>query len=238
GFIRLRQIPPIVVPSPWSVVRAAAGQAESIQAAALRTAAAAGTGLCGAVVIGLLTACVFSQSRLARAALYPYAILLQTIPIIAVAPIVVVTCGRGFHSVALIAMLISTFPVITSTTTGLLQVDAGLSELFALYGATRLQRLWKLQLPGSLPYLISGIRIAGGAAIVGAIVGEFFVGSHQPGLGTLIQLKSAGTRTDQLYAVVIAATLLGVSVFSVVTLVGEFVLRRWLGMSLSGLVRV
>ncbi|MEZ6128288.1 MAG: ABC transporter permease [Planctomycetaceae bacterium] len=224
----------IVIPSPVQVGHAFVREAPGLWEACQQTAKAAALGLAGSLVFGVLSAFAFSQSRLIRSAFYPYAILLQTVPVIAIAPIVVVAIGRGFYGVVLISMIISTFPIITSTTTGLLQVDASLLELFQLHKATRWQILWKLRLPNSLPYLISGLRIAGGAAIVGAIVGEFFVGSEVKGLGVLIENKNGGFRTDELYATVLVSTLLGISVFATTTVVGETILKYGFGMSLTG----
>lgn len=200
-----------------------------------RTAAAAGAGLAMSTLAGILLAFLFSQSAVIRRALYPYAVLLQTIPIIAIAPIVIVAFGRGFFSVSLVAAVISLFPIVTSTTTGLLQIDPNLQDLFRLNGATRLQTLFKLRVPSSLPFLISGIRIASGSAIVGAIVGEFFVGSSQPGLGAMIQMKAnSALDMSELYATVLTSTFLGTVGFGGVTILGEWILRRWFGMSLSG----
>ena len=224
----------IVIPSPIEVAAALNRESSKLWEACIETATAAMVGLAGSIVFGVLWAFAFSQSRLIRSAFYPYAILLQTVPIIAIAPIVVIAVDRGFYGVALISMIISIFPIITSTTTGLLQVDSSLLELFRLNGATRWQTLWKLRLPNALPYLISGVRIAGGAAIVGAIVGEFFVGSSLKGLGVLIERKKSGIHTDELYATVLVSTLLGISVFATVTLLGEWILKRYFGMSLGG----
>lgn len=200
-----------------------------------RTAAAAGAGLAMSTLAGILLAFLFSQSAIIRRALYPYAVLLQTIPIIAIAPIVIVAFGRGFFSVSLVAAVISLFPIVTSTTTGLLQIDPNLLDLFRLSGATRLQTLLKLRVPSSLPFLMSGIRIASGSAIVGAIVGEFFVGSSQPGLGAMIQMKAnSALDMSELYATVLTSTFVGTVSFGAVTVVGEAILRRWFGMSISG----
>ena len=154
------------------------------------------------IVAGTSLAFLFSQSAMIRRALFPYAVLLQTVPIIAIAPIVIVSFGRGFFSVALVSSVISLFPIVTNTTTGLLQIDPNLLDLFRLNSASRWQTLWKLRLPSSLPFLLAGIRIACGSAIVGAIVGEFFVGSGQPGLGAMIQRKSASLDLADLYATV------------------------------------
>ena len=158
------RIHPILLPSPIAVAQAAWKIRSDLFNAAGRTALAATAGLALSVLAGTLTAFVFSQSGLIRRALYPYAVLLQTIPIIAIAPIVIVTFGRGFFSITLVAGVISLFPIITSTTTGLLQIDPNLLDLFRLNRATRLQTLIKLRVPSSLPYLLSGIRIASGAA--------------------------------------------------------------------------
>lgn len=201
--------------------------------ATFRTSLAAFSGLLLSIVLGTFLAFLFSQSATIRRALYPYAVLLQTIPIIAIAPIVIVSFGRGFLSITLVSCLISLFPIITNTTTGLLQIDPNLLDLFRLNGATRLQTLFKLRMPSSLPYLLSGIRIACGSAIVGAIVGEFFVGSGQPGLGAMIQRKSAALDLSELYATVLTSTALGTFAFALITILGEFVLRRWFGMSLG-----
>ncbi len=233
-LVTLLQISPVLLPGPLAVLQAGWRIRASLLAATGRTAVAALGGLLVSCCFGTLTAFVFSQSQIIRRALYPYAVLLQTVPVIAIAPIIIVSLGRGFLSVALVACILSLFPIITSTTTGLLQTDPLLNDLFRLHRATRWQTLIRLRVPGALPYLISGIRIASGSAIVGAIVGEFFVGSSESGLGALIQRKSAALVLSELYATVITATLLGTIVFSLITVLSEQVLRRWFGMSLSG----
>ena len=227
-------VPELVLPGPVSILFAGKGILPELLAATLRTTTAAMAGLSASCILGVGIAFLFSSSSTLRRAMYPYAVLLQTVPIIAIAPIVIVSLGRGFTSIAVISCVISLFPIITNTTTGLLQTDRNLAELFRLHRASWGQTLFKLKLPASLPYVITGIRIAGGAAIVGAIVGEFFVGSGQPGLGALIQRKTASLALPELYATVVASTLLGTTVFAGISLIGEFVLRRWFGMSLEG----
>lgn len=224
----------VLLPGPVQVAAAFMKLRPELFSALLRTLAAAGIGLGFSTVIGVFTAFVFSQSAPIRQTFYPYAILLQTIPIIAIAPMVVIALGRSLLSVSLISAVLSLFPIITSTTTGLLQVDPRLLELFRLHRATRMQILLKLRLPHALPYLISGLRIASGAAIVGAIVGEFFVGSSRPGLGAMIQKKATGLNNAELYATVAVATSLGILMFAMITVVGEQLLKRRFGMSLKG----
>ena len=234
GAVWWWRISPVLLPGPGAVLTAGWKIRVSLLEAAWRTALAALTGLSLSIVLGTLTAFAFSQSAVVRRAFYPYAVLLQTVPIIAIAPIVIVSLGRGFSSVAVVSAILGLFPIITSTTTGLLQVDGMLLDLFRLYRASRWQTLLKLRVPAALPYLISGIRIASGSSIVGAIVGEFFVGDGTPGLGSMIQRKSASLVLSELYATVGVATLLGTVVFGFITVLGEAVLRRRFGMSLGG----
>ena len=231
--VALTGVSELILPSPVSVLKAGVRIREPLVAATVRTSLAAIMGLLVSSICGILAAFVFSISVTVRRSLYPYAVLLQTVPIIAIAPIVILTFGRGFFSIAIIASIISLFPVITNTTTGLLQTDQNLAEFFRLHRATWLQTLLKLRLPSALPYMITGIRIASGTAIVGAVVGEFFVGSGQPGLGSVIRAKTESLELPELYATVATTTALGTLVFMSISAAGEYVLDRWFGMSLE-----
>ena len=155
AVVVLAGIPELILPSPWSIIRAASKIMPELLAATLRTTAAAMLGLVASCILGIATAFLFSSSAILRRALYPYAVLLQTVPIIAIAPIVIVSFGRGFASISLIACVISLFPIITNATTGLLQTDRNLIELFQLHRASWLQTLLKLRLPASLPYVMT-----------------------------------------------------------------------------------
>lgn len=232
--VRVFSIPSYVMPTPLDVWYALAGMRTELIQSTGRTAATAVVGLVVSSLLGTFIAFLFAQSVIVRRAFYPYAILLQTVPVIAIAPLIILAFGRGFHSVTLVAAIISIFPVITSTTTGLLQIDLQLLDLFRLHRASWWQTLWKLRLPSALPWMISGIRIASGVAVVGAIVGEFFVGASQPGLGALIQRKTASLNLPELYATVIASVILGVTTFAIITVVGDCVLRHWFGRRLDG----
>jgi NitT/TauT family transport system permease protein len=232
--VKVFSIPRYVVPLPIDIWNALAAMRTELMYSTGRTAVAAIGGLAVSSLLGTTTAFVFAQSVIIRRAFYPYAILLQTVPVIAIAPLIILTFGRGFQSVTLVAVVISVFPVITSTTTGLLQIDRQLMDLFRLHRATWWQKFWKLRFPSALPWIISGIRIASGVAVVGAIVGEFFVGTSQPGLGALIQRKTASLNLPELYATVIASVVLGVVTFALITVVGDFILRRWFGRRLDG----
>jgi len=232
--VQVFSIPKYVVPLPLDIWNALVEMRTELMHSTGRTAAAAIGGLAVSSVLGTIIAFLFAQSAMVRRAFYPYAILLQTVPVIAIAPLIILTFGRGFHSVTLVAVVISIFPVITSTTTGLLQIDRQLMDLFRLHRGSWWQTLWKLRLPSALPWMISGIRIASGVAVVGAIVGEFFVGASQPGLGALIQRKTASLNLPELYATVIASVALGVATFVLITIVGDRILRHWFGRRLDG----
>ena len=226
-IVSVLHIPKIVIPLPVDVAMVIRNEWMVLLAAMVQTSLAALTGLLCSLVLGVLIACLFAQSSLLRSSLYPYAILLQTVPVIAIAPIVIAAVGRGFPGVVLISLIISLFPVITNTTTGLLRIDKGLLELFQLHSASRWQTLVKLRLPNSVPYIVAGVRIAAGASVVGAIVGEFFVGASLSGLGVLIERRNNSFATDRLYAAVFASAMLGVIVFVAVSRVGDWFLKRY-----------
>ena len=218
-----------LLPGPADVWRVCLRDSASLWRAFLLTGAGACVGFGLSLVVGVLTGCVFSQSRLVRTSLYPYAIFLQTVPIVAIAPLIVLWIGEGFASVVLVSFIISLFPVITNATAGLLSVDPDLLDLFRLNNATRIQTLLKLRLPSAVPSIITGARIASGVAVVGAIVGEFFVSFEleNPGLGYLIQTTSRNLKTDKLFATIILSTLLGLLIFAVVSGFGSLILNRW-----------
>ena len=224
-------VPPYLVPTPTRVAAAAIDNAAALATGAGLTALAALLGLLISLLLGTTVAIAFSQSRFLARSLYPYAIFLQTVPIVAVAPLIVIWFGTGLASVVLVAVIISLFPVITNGTTGLTRVDPTYLELFALRDASRLQVLLKLRLPGAVPYIVTGAKIASGLAVIGAIVGEFFAGygASGYGLGYLILQTSGQLKTAELFAAILACTLLGLLLFSVVSLIGEQVLRRWRG---------
>lgn len=217
-----------LVPKPAGVLNAAVESRGELLFAIGLTATATVCGFVSSLLIGSLTACVFSQSRVIRSSCYPYAIFLQTVPIVAVAPIIVVWFGAGFHSVVLVSFMISLFPIVTNGTSGMLAVDPDLLDLFRLYRASRWQVLWKLRLPHSVPFLVAGARTSSGMAVVGAIVGEFFAGNlaERHGLGYMI-LQGTQFSTAKLFAAVIASTLLGITIFGLSTLIGSTVLSRW-----------
>jgi NitT/TauT family transport system permease protein len=191
------------------------------------TARAAVIGFGISIVIGVALAVIMSQAKSLERSIYPYAVILQTIPILAVVPVIGYAFGFNFRSRVLVCVLITLFPVVTNTLFGLLSVDHGHHDLFTLHGVGRWKRLWKLQLPAALPNIFTGLRISAGAAVIGAVVGDFFFLQGQPGLGALINLYSSRLEPDQLYAAVIVSSLLGIFAFVLVGFVSQRVIGAW-----------
>lgn len=225
----LFHIPAYLFPSPWQVFQAARDQRQDLIRALMITGSAAGLGFVSSVLMGFLVSLAFSQSPLIRRSCYPYAIFLQTVPIVAIAPLIINWFGFGFRSVVIVSFIIGLFPIITNTTTGMLAVDKRFLELFEIYNASRWQILWKLRVPNCVPFLVAGAKTSSGLSVIGAIVGELFVGfgSDSHGLGYYITLASGQLKTDVLFAAVLTCTLLGLTVFVLVNVVSQAVLKRW-----------
>lgn len=224
------QIQPIILPSPVKVLEAVQKEAGKLLLGFLVTAGAAFSALAISVGLGFTIAIFFSFSRWLRITLYPYVIFLQTVPIVAIAPLLITWFGYGVQTIVLVATMISLFPIISNVTAGLTSVDEGLIDLFRLNSASRWQTLRKLQIPFAVRSLILGARISAGLAVIGAIVGEFFVGetsTSAAGLGTLIAGWQRMSRTDAMIAAIIASTLLGLVVLTSVNLLSRILLRRW-----------
>src|SRR5450432_2067145 len=226
----LFHVPPFMLPSPWAVARAVHARFPSLLNAFSITAEEASGGLLASIVVGVLVAMLFAQSRWVRRMLYPYTLLLQTVPIIAIAPLILMWVGTGIPSVALIAFIISLAPIIANTTQGLISVDENLVNLFLMHNASPAQILVKLRLPHSVPSLFVGIRIASGIAVIGAITGELYAGSArvgEGGLGYSILYASSQLQTDYLFALVLAATVLGFGFLFLVMFLEWYFLHRW-----------
>ena len=223
-------VPAYMLPSPWAVARAVWNRFPSLLASFAVTAEESLGGLIASIVVGVIVALLFAQSRWVRKMLYPYTILLQTVPILAIAPLILMWVGAGTAAVALIAFIISLAPVIANTTQGLISVDENLVHLFLMHNATPAQKLFKLRLPHALPSLFVGIRIASGIAVIGAITGELYAGSSAVGVGGLgysILYASSQLQTDYLFALVFAATILGFAFFFAVMFLEWYFLHRW-----------
>lgn len=219
---------PYQLPPPSRVIIQAWEKRYELAWATAMTAVAACCGFLLSLAVGSLVGVAFSQSRMIARSVYPYAIFLQTVPIVAIAPIIINWLGTGLPSVIVVSFIISLFPIITNMYAGLTAIDRNLLELFRLHNASRWQTLVKLRLPSALPNLMTGAKVSAGLSVIGAIVGEFFAGATDLyGLGYLIPQALGQLKMDYGFAAVICSALLGLAVFGTVSVLGAVILRRW-----------
>ena len=184
-------------------------------------------GLGISIVLGITLAVLMSQAKWVERSLYPYAVALQTVPILALTPLIGQFFDFNFRSRVIVCVIISLFPIIANTLFGLLSADQGHHDLFRLHGANRWTRLWKLQFPGALPAIFTGLRISAGLSVIGAIVGDFFFRRGDPGLGVLITNYQSRLQGEQMYGALILAIALGVVTFWVFGLIAKMVVGTW-----------
>jgi NitT/TauT family transport system permease protein len=224
GLIRGGVVPSYLIPMPSEVFHALFADRGELFGAALMTAEAALAGLVLSFLSGVSIAILLSLSDFARRALYPYAVFFQTVPIISVAPLLVIWFGYGLPTVIASAFIVSVFPVIASTLLGLQSVDPSLLDLFRLYSANRGVILFKLRLPFALPQIFAGLRIASGLAVIGAIVGEFIAGG---GLGGVVDVARTLQRIDKVFAAVLVSSALGLILIVLIDAASRLSLRHW-----------
>jgi NitT/TauT family transport system permease protein len=218
-----------LVPPPDKVFHRFVSDRSSIWKAFSSTATSALYGYLAAIGTGFLIAMLFASSSVVRRSFYPFAIVLQTTPILAIAPLIIVWIGPGKTAVVVVTFIITVFPIIANSTIGLMSTDHNLINLFEINNANRRQMLWKLRIPNAMPYVVTGLRISAGLSVIGAIVGEVFAGQGgaSAGLGALITFASARLRTDLLFAAALASSALGIAFFLIVSSLGNFAIRNW-----------
>lgn len=211
--LALANTQPWFLPKPSDIIQAVVGEPALLLEAALRTAVASVLGLGFATVLGVAAAVIFALSRPIANAFFPSAIVIQTTPVVAIAPVIVIWIGPGLRSIVIIAFIISFFPMLSNTFVGLNSADLEARNLFQLYGASKWEAMWKLRLPGAMPYIMAGVRISTGLSVIGAIVGEFVagVGGGQGGLGYVIQVSAVRLETPLLFAGALCGSCLGVA---------------------------
>lgn len=222
--VRLHWVAAYLVPAPSAILAAMLDSRAELAEAFLKTSAGALLGFALSAVGGVGVAVLLSSSRSIQRSLYPYAVFFQTVPIIAIAPLLVIWFGYGMRTVVASAFVVSIFPVIANTLTGLLSTDPALRDLFRLYGASGRVTLFKLSFPAALPQILTGLRIASGLAVIGAIVGEFIGGQ---GLGSVVDVARTQQRVDKVFAAVLLASVLGLALFGLINLISAVTLRRW-----------
>jgi NitT/TauT family transport system permease protein len=230
AIIWFNHLPAYILPGPLTVAITVRDRYPSLLSSLWITAEEAAGGLLASIVVGVAVAMVFAQWRWLRQMLYPYTILLQTVPIVAIAPLIINWAGAGIFPVAVLTFIICLAPIIANTTQGLVSVDENLIHLFLMYKASPTQILFKLRLPNSLPNLFTGIRISAGISVIGGITGELFAGSTrvgEGGLGYAIIYASNQMEIGYLFALVIAASALGFAFFFIVMFLEWLALHNW-----------
>jgi NitT/TauT family transport system permease protein len=222
-------VPTYLLPRPSVVLSALADNAGELSRATLQTALAALSGLALSALLGSSIALALSLHPWIRRAFYPYAVFFQTVPVVAIAPMLVIWFGYGIRAITAAAFIVSVFPIIANTLSGLLSTDPALCDLFRIYRAGRFATLFKLRLPSAIPYFLTGLRIASGLAVIGAIVGEFVADTYQEGggIGTAIEVAIKEQKTDKVFAAVLMASLLGLGFFALVNLASFISMRHW-----------
>lgn len=219
-----------LVPPPHEVWQRSFVDADNrgdILAALWVTTKVALTGLVIATLLGVMIAVAMSLADWVEASIYPYAILVQTIPILAIVPLLGLLFGFGFRSRVIVCVMIALFPIITNTLFGLKAADRSMHDLFSLARVSRVTRLWKLQFPAALPAMFTGMRIAAGASVIGAVVGDFFFQRGEAGLGLQLRVYSTQLLTPQLYGVVVVCALLGVAIFLAFGALARVTTGKW-----------
>ncbi len=230
AIVWAKQIPSYLLAPPSLIAKTLLAEWSTLGAAWAVTLQTMLVALAAAVVIGVTMAAVFASSRALETMLFPYAVMLQVTPLVAVAPFIVLWFNdRVWLAQVLCAWIVAFFPILSNTSIGLRSADRGQRDLFDLYGATRWQKLRMLLAPSALPYFLAGLKISANLALVGAIVGEFVIGpaAEHPGLATTILASQLRQDTPMMFAALAVVSLTGVAVFFLVHLVSWFLLRRW-----------
>src|SRR6516165_6230807 len=226
--VRVGDVPPYVLPSPWLVFSTLISDRAVLLPSLLVTLTTTLEGFLLAAIGGIGLAVLFNQSRVIEYSLYPYAVILQVTPIVAIAPLLLVYLPQQ-AAVLACAWIVAFFPVLANMTLGLNSVDRNLADLFRLYGATRRQVLWELKLPTALPHMLAGLKIAGGLSLIGAVVAEIAAGSAGAGSGLAYRIIESGYRLNipRMFAALLLLSVAGIVIFFALSLVSHLLLRRW-----------
>jgi NitT/TauT family transport system permease protein len=226
--VRAFAIPPYVLPGPGLVFKTLVADNRLLLDSLKGTLVTTFEGFMLAALGGIGLAVLFSQSRLIEYSLYPYAVILQVTPVVAVAPLLLIYLPQPLAVLAC-AWIVAFFPVLANTTLGLASVDRNLIALFSLYKASRWQLLWQLKLPAALPQMLAGLRIAGGLSLIGAVVAEIAAGSAGAGSGLAYRIAESGYRLNipRMFAALLLLSAAGVAIFFVLSALSHLALRRW-----------
>ena len=226
--MRLANIPPYVLPAPSLILQTFIADRVLLTQSLLVTLITTLEGFLLAAIGGVGLAVLFNLSRLVEYSFYPFAVILQVTPIVAVAPLLLIYLPQPLAVLAC-AWIVAFFPVLANTTLGLNSIDRNLADLFALYGASRGQVLWNLKLPSALPYILGGLSIAGGLSLIGAVVAEIAAGSAGAGSGLAYRIVESGYRLNipRMFAALVLLSIAGIVIFYALAFVNHIALRRW-----------
>ena len=229
GLVRAYAVPSYVLPGPMEIGRALWADWPSLSVSLGITLEITGAALLAAAVLGLLIAVLFVQSRLIELSLFPYAVILQVTPIVAIAPLIIIWVDDIRLALLACAFIVAFFPVLSNTTLGLNSVDHNLLDLFRLYRASRWQVLTRLRLPTALPYYLAGLRISGGLALIGAIVAEFVAGTGGRASGLAYRILEAGYQLQipRMFAALVLVSGTGIAIFLALSALSHLLLRHW-----------
>jgi NitT/TauT family transport system permease protein len=227
--VRVNGIPPYILPGPALVLQSLVEDWGTLWPSLLVTLEITIFALAIATFGGLLLAVLFTQSKWIELSFFPYAVVLQVTPVIAIAPLILIYVDNVHAALLICAWIVAFFPILSNTTLGLHSADHNLLALFRLYGATRWQTLRHLRLPSAMPYFLAGLKIAGGLALIGAIVAEFAAGSVGTSSGLAYRILESGYRLEipRMFAALLLISLTGILIFLAFTLLQHLILRRW-----------
>ncbi|HVL35397.1 MAG TPA: ABC transporter permease [Burkholderiales bacterium] len=228
-FVRVRDIPVFILPGPIVIVQTLVRDWTMLYPSLVVTVLITVGALTAATVLGVLIAVLFAQSKWVELSFFPYAVILQVTPIVAIAPLIIIWVKDTATALLICAWIVSFFPIVSNTTLGLNSTDHNLLNLLQLYGASRRQIFWYLRLPSALPYFLGGLRISGGLALIGAVVAEFVAGSGGIQSGLAYRILEAGYQLQipRMFAALFMITGTGILIFIVLTFVTHLALRRW-----------
>jgi NitT/TauT family transport system permease protein len=228
-YVTVNNVPHYILPSPLLVLKSLYTDWPLLFRALQVTVGITFSALALALIGGVSIAILMSQSRLIELAIYPYAVILQVTPIVAIAPLIIIYAPTTHSALLICAFLVAFFPVLSNTIQGLKSTDHNLLNLFDLYGASRIQTLLLLKIPNALPYFLVGLKIAGGLALIAAVVAEFVAGSAGANSGLAFRLLESQFRLNipRLYAALILLSLTGVVIFFGTSLIAHLLLRKW-----------
>lgn len=228
-LVKVNEIPHYILPGPGLVVQTLVEDWGTLFPSLLVTLQITLMALAAAIIGGVGLSILFAQSRFAEMSFFPYAVIMQVTPIVSVAPLIFIYVESKLVGLLICAWVVAFFPILSNTTMGLKSADHNLRDLFTIYRASRWQKLVHLQLPSALPYFLSGLRIAGGLSLIGAVVAEYVAGTGGIGSGLAFRILEASYRLNipRMFAGLLLIALTGVAIFAATSLLSHLVLRKW-----------